>query len=107
RKRDAEEMAPAFSSSDATLGRLAPRGTTIVTGCRAGPPPRQPWTSHRPTAAAISRAAAAPKASSFLMRGSDRLHHQAGVGASEAEAVVQHRLDLPLLGDERDEVDAG
>src|SRR5687768_2551676 len=35
------------------------------------------------------------------------LHDQRCVGAAEAEAVVEHSLDLALLGLVRDEVDAG
>ena len=36
----------------------------------------------------------------------DSLEHQAGIGPAKAEAVVEYRLDLALLGDVRDEVDA-
>src|SRR3954470_19542205 len=94
-------MAPAFFNISAERGRLAPRGMTTSTGERAGPAPFQPWMNQKPRI----RSSAAPSASSFFTAGSDRLHHQAGIGAAEAEAVVQHRLHLALLGDERDEVD--
>src|ERR1043165_386814 len=37
---------------------------------------------------------------------SDRLHHQTGIGAAEAEAVIQHRLPLALPRLVRHEIDA-
>src|SRR5687768_16834121 len=37
---------------------------------------------------------------------SDGPHHQAGISPAEAEAVVEHRLDRPLLGDVGHEIDA-
>src|SRR5919107_2888270 len=55
---------------------------------------------------ARTAATSSPSASSFLIAGSDGLHHQAGVGSAEAEAVVQHRLHLTLLGDLGHEIDA-
>src|SRR3954470_8132526 len=94
-------MAPACFNISAARGRLAPRGMTTSTGALAGPAPFQPWMNQNPRI----RSSAAPSASSFLTAGSDRLHHQAGIGAAEAEAVVQHRLHLTLLGDERNQVD--
>src|SRR3954463_342565 len=100
RKRPVEEMAPAFFNISAARGRLAPRGGKTSTGARAGPAPFQPWMNQNPRI----RSSKAPSASSFLTAGSDRFHHQAGIGAAEAEAVFQQRLHIALLGDERDEI---
>src|SRR5204863_19645 len=112
----AEPIAPALSSSVAARDRLAPSGIITVRFCFAGPAPPQSWSTPIPSATSTRSATSTAQPPSRL-RGlagfstgagasSDRLHHQAGIGAAEAERVVQHRLHLALLGLVRDEIDA-
>src|SRR5687768_153351 len=104
RKRSAEAIAPAFSSWLAAATMLVPGAITTEVGWRDGPAPLQPWMNQSPKASPATRTRRS--ATSFFMMRSDGPHHQAGIGPAEAEAVVQHRLDLPLLGDVGDEVDS-
>src|SRR5687768_9671255 len=84
--------------------RLVPDSITTAVGCFAGPAPFQPWMNQRPTASPAT--SSRTSARSFFMMPSDGPHHQAGIGPAEAEAVVEHGLDLALLGEMGDEINA-
>src|SRR5687767_6340336 len=103
RKVSAERIAPCSSSLPAMPRRLAPSGTTIAMSRSSGPVLLQPTTNQPATAASPSAIMARRRQSRRRMKVLDRLHHEAGIGAAEAEAVVEHCLDLPLLGDMRHE----
>ena len=94
-------IAPASSSCPATRARLEPWATMIVFGSEVGPD--RPRTARRrcrpPGSPAPAATSSKAHASWRRMARLDRLHHQAGVGAAEAEAVVEHGANLPLLGD--------
>src|SRR5690606_18742146 len=108
RNASAELISPSCSSCSATEVTVAPEGTMKVVSSLTREAPHHPHVE-----AATSRASTATSAPAtaqplrFTARASgDLLHHEAGVGAAEAEAVVEHRANLPLLGGERHEVDA-
>src|SRR5690606_12093875 len=105
RKPSAEVISPSSSSLFATAVSVAPEGTmnAVSFSTCAEPNARLP----KITAERSARAASTPAAKQPRRRMSvDLLHHQAGVGSAEAEAVVQHGANLALLCLVRDEIDA-
>src|SRR5690349_13878452 len=105
-------MAFASSSCRATLATLEPCSTTMVVGCEVGPGPAQNSQTIVPAAMISSAGTIRRRTRPRFIRGnalsetasasrepsSDGFHHQAGIGPAEAEAVVEHRLHLALLG---------
>jgi hypothetical protein len=91
RNARAEAIAPAFSSC-AALWRgssLPRRRPCAAPACGPG---AVPALDEPETDGERGRGEQAER-EQLRMRSSDGLHHQAGVGAAEAEAVVEHRLD--------------
>src|SRR5687767_4720023 len=74
-----------------------------VAGLASGPGPHQRQPSAMP---AIKPRTAAIKSSRRNMWLVDCLHDERGIGSAKAEAVVERRLDLALLGVMRHEIDA-
>src|SRR5690606_5236572 len=86
----------------------APEGTTNGVSSSTSAGPHQPQAKTAPDAN-TSRARTAATRNPLRripMSSSDLLDHQAGVGAAEAEAVVEHRPHLSLLRLVRHEVHA-
>src|SRR3546814_9872188 len=97
-------MTPIASSCSATLVKVAPCSMTSVCGPSCGPA-----LVHKAVYAPAAASAARPsKTSSHRFTGADshRPHDQAGLGAAEAEAVVENRLHRPFLCHMGHQIDA-
>src|SRR6478736_7162405 len=101
RKSAAEPITFSCSSFSATVLRVAPRGTVKSASFSTTPETHQLAMN---ASASTASAMAARRPGRFTSV--DLLEDQAGVGAAEAEAVVEHGLDRPRLGLVRHQVDA-
>src|SRR5690606_1054890 len=108
RKLSAEPISPSSSSFFATEVSEVPEGTTngVSSSTSAGTHQPQATTAPEANPSRATTAATRNPLRRIPMSASDLLDHQAGVGAAEAEAVVEHRPHLPLLGLVRHEVHA-
>src|SRR5690606_34073722 len=107
RKLSAEPISSSSSSLPATAVSEAPDGTRKAVSSSTSLDPHHPHAKAtiEPSSARPSTTAKRHPLRTAAEASGDLLHDQAGVGPAEAEAVVEHRANLALLGLVRHQVD--
>src|SRR5690606_32248147 len=100
-----EAISPSFSSLPATEATEAPDGTMNAVSFSTAEAPHHPQ-ANQASARNARKATATPARQPRFTTSCDLFHHQAGVGAAEAEAVVEYGADRALFGLVRHQVDA-
>src|SRR5688500_639839 len=108
RKLSAEPISSSASSFSATDVSDEPDGTTKAVSSSTSDEPHQPQVEAAaiPASSAASTIATIQPLRPMGLVSGNLLQDQAGVGAAEAEAVVEHRADRARLGLVRHQVDA-